>query len=31
MPDEAVVVECRFDKNAGEPTLIISQYYEGQR
>jgi hypothetical protein len=30
MPDEAVVVEVAFRQKApGEPTLIISQYYEG--
>jgi hypothetical protein len=30
MPDEAVVVEVVFRQKApGEPTLIISQYYEG--
>lgn len=30
MPDEAVVVEVLFrQKTPGEPTLIISQYYEG--
>jgi hypothetical protein len=30
MPDEAAVVEVSFrEKVAGEPTLILSQYYEG--